>query len=417
MRRLKSLDLIRGAGILVVVVLHASLYQYDGLLDIDFQHPPAVVTTIGFLLMMAGVFAIVSGSSHLFRWTDGISTETTVPREMRRSLLLTGVILIVLNFVYFQALGPTLLDIPDGHHQYSFLNGLIETGHLPAFSWERLFYNTSLSMVGWNCILMGLLAPTLFPSGKVRPGLRTPALLAGIGTVLVLASWIRIFAYPAVDKAVRQPELLVAFLGSALFNKNDPLLPYLGFALIGCAMGHAFAQSISHRKLQLAGGLFSLVWIAAGSIGYILLPDTMLERSVDEMWFAIIVMQVGLFSILVLVVWSLFDANGASAARGARAATVGPLTLCGRSSLTVFIWETPVRSLYAMLWDAVFPGWSGDLPVVILFGLTMAAIWVLVVLLWRRARFIGSMEWVIGRLYAALGRPSDKEEALISAER
>ena len=357
----------------------------------------------------------MSGGSHLFRWTERISAKTAAPREMRRSLLLTGVILIVLNFVYFQALGPTLLDIPGGRHQYAFLNGLIETGRLPVFSWERLFYNTSLSMLGWNCILVGLLAPALFPSGKVRPGLRTPALLAGIGAVLALSSWIRIPAYPAVEQAVKQPDLLVAFLGSALFNKNDPLLPYLGFALIGCALGHAFAQDIPRRRLRLAGGVFSLVWLAAGAIGYILLPDTMLERSVDEMWFAIIVMQVGLFSLLVLVVWSLSDVNGASPARGVRGATAGPLALCGRASLTIFIWETPVRSLYAMLWDAVAPGWSRSIPVVVLFGLTMSAIWVLVVLVWRRARFIGSVEWVVGRLYAAIGRPSAKEEALSPA--
>jgi hypothetical protein len=255
----------------------------------------------------------------------------------------------------------------------------------------------------------------LFPAGKVRSGPRTPLLLAAAGSVLVLASWIRIPLYPVVEQAVKKPDLLTAFMGSALINKNDPLLPYLGFALIGAAMGHAFSQPVPRRRLWLSAGLFALVWLAAGVIGYIALPDTMLERSVDEMWFAIIVMQVGLFSFILLFLWRFTDAR--SGVERAPRDRVGLISLCGRLSLTIFIWETPIRSLYAMLWDRVFPGWSGNIPVVLLFGLSMALVWMAAVRLWNQARFIGSVEWMVGRIYSALGRPSAKEEALASAAR
>lgn len=407
MRRLRSLDLVRGAGILAVVFLHSSLYQYDGLLALDLKNPPPVITVIGFMLMWAGLFAIVSGASHLSAWTGRIATRSADPRRMRRSLLATGALLLVLNLLYFQLLGPTLLDIPGGRHQYSVLNGLIETGRLPRLYWERFFYNTSISMLGWNCILLGLLAPLLFPRGAARPGLRTPALLAGIGSVIVLASYLRLPAYPVVEQAVRGSDLGTAFLGAALFNKNDPLLPYLGFALIGAALGHAFASPAPRRTVTLAATVFGAVWLVAGAVGYVLLPDTMLERSVDEMWYAIIVAQVGLFALLVALSWRFVDARAPAAPR-----RPGPWRLCGCASLTIFTWETPIRSLYARLWDAVFPGWSARIPVVLLFALTMVLIWMGAILLWRRARFVGSMEWLVGRVYAVLGRPSAKEEAL-----
>lgn len=409
MRRLRSLDLIRGAGILAVVFLHASLYQYDGLLALDLRNPPPVITVIGFLLMWAGLFAVVSGASHLFSWTDRLGSGAADPRSMRRSLLISGALLLVLNQAYFQLLGPTLLDIPGGRHQYALLNGLLEAGQAPRLHWQRFFYNTSLSMLGWNCILIGLLAPVLFPRGAARPGLRTPAALAGIGSVLVLASYVRLPLYPIVEKAVDGSDLPTAFLGAALVNKNDPLLPYLGFALIGAALGHAFASPVPRRTVTLAAVLFGAVWLAAGAVGYALLPDTMLERSVDEMWYAIIVAQVGLFVLLVALSWRFVDARAAAAAAPRKA---GLWRLCGSASLTIFTWETPVRSLYARLWDALFPGWSARIPVVLLFALTMVLLWLAAILVWKRARFVGSMEWLVGRIYAALRRPSAKEEAL-----
>jgi hypothetical protein len=268
-------------------------------------------------------------------------------------------------------------------------------------------------MLGWNCILVGLLAPVLFPGGRVKAGLRTSALLAGIGSLLVLASYVRISLYPAVEQAVKKPDLLTAFLGAALVNKNDPLLPFLGFALIGAALGHAFSQDLPRRRLLGAVGLFSLVWLAAGIIGYLALPDTMLERSVDEMWYAIIVLQVGLFSFLLLAVWRFADVLGPWAR--ARRERYGLIILCGRASLTIFFWETPVRSLYALLWDAVYPGWSSRIPVVLLFGLSMSLLWILALQLWKRALLVGSMEWMVGHLYSVLGRRSAKEEALAPA--
>jgi hypothetical protein len=326
---------------------------------------------------------------------------------MRRALLITGVFLLLLNTIYFLFLGPTLLDIPGGHHLYSLLNGLIETGGLPALSWERFFYNTSLSMLGWNCILAGLLSPLLFPRARVRPGLKTPAVLCVAGGILVLASFVRIPLYPIVEEAVKKPDLAVAFLGSVFINKNDPLLPYLGFALIGAALGHAFIQGLTRRRVTVAFGLFGLVWLAAGVVGYLALPDTMLERSVDEMWFTIIVMQVGAFTLLVLGAWLLGDRSPAE-----RRDRPGVIKLCGRASLTIFILETPVRPLVAALWDRLAPGWSAAIPTVLIFASFMALLWIAVLAAWRRARFIGSLEWLIGRLYAAIGRVSAKEEAL-----
>jgi hypothetical protein len=238
-----------------------------------------------------------------------------------------------------------LLDIPKGNHRYSLLNGLIETGSLPRLSWERFFYNTALSMLGWNCIVVGLLAPLIFPQGRTRAGL-----------------------------------------------------------------GHAFSTSVPRSRLSAAAGVFSLIWLAAGVVGYLTLPDTMLERSVDEMWYFIIVGQVGLFVLLVIAAWRLWDSR-AKPKPELMAARSGLLRLCGAASLTIFTLETPVRSLYALLWDALFPGWSANIPVVLIFAAPMTLLWIGVIRLWLAARFVGSVEWLVGRIYSALGRPSSKEEA------
>lgn len=60
----EGLDVLRGIGIFVLLVMHSAFYYFDGLYDLDLNNPPLIVTLIGLMLMFAGVFAMISGLVH-----------------------------------------------------------------------------------------------------------------------------------------------------------------------------------------------------------------------------------------------------------------------------------------------------------------------------------------------------------------
>lgn len=63
-REYKGLDVLRGFGLFVLVTMHTAFYHFAGLYDLDLNNPPLIVTMIGFLLMFAGMFAMISGLVH-----------------------------------------------------------------------------------------------------------------------------------------------------------------------------------------------------------------------------------------------------------------------------------------------------------------------------------------------------------------
>jgi peptidoglycan/LPS O-acetylase OafA/YrhL len=62
-----GLDVLRGLGIFVLLVMHTAFYYFNGLFELDLDNPPLIVTLIGLMLMFAGVFAMISGLVHTYQ--------------------------------------------------------------------------------------------------------------------------------------------------------------------------------------------------------------------------------------------------------------------------------------------------------------------------------------------------------------
>ena len=63
----RGLDFLRGIGIFFLLVMHSAFYYFSGLWDLDLDNPPLIITVIGFLLMFAGLFAMISGAVPAWR--------------------------------------------------------------------------------------------------------------------------------------------------------------------------------------------------------------------------------------------------------------------------------------------------------------------------------------------------------------
>lgn len=413
MQRLKGLDAIRGVGILCVVLLHSATFHFDGITGVNFDDPPLLITVIGFLLMWAGLFALISGAAYGYSTALRVQGQDARPGRILARFWVAGGFALVLHYVYFLVVGPKLLDVVHGNHQYALLPGLIATGSLPAVPVDRLFYSTALSMVAWNLILCGPLIGLLGRWRALRSGWRAGALLGGLGTVVILVSVARIPLYPLAVGAIEQGQVVRAWFWGFVVNKNNPIVPYLGFGLYGAWFGMALANSSSRRRALLSFLGLGIVWLVAGTIGLALLPDTMLERDVDLTWYFIIVFQLGLF--LSLLAGVLFFTDVARISWVDR--LFSPLRTLGTVSLSIFMLETVLSQILVRIGDALSPGWRYAIGPCLAFGALNVLLWVGIVSLWSRSRFRFSMEWCTVQVYRLFGQTSEKLDAATAARR
>jgi len=410
LRRWAAFDVLRGVGIIGVVVLHSSLYHYAKLLQIDFADPPPIVTVIGLLLMWAGLFAVVSSAVNAAQSWRRMSAGETAGRVLRWSLVSGGVML-GFAYAYFLVLGPAILDRVDGNHDYSMLMNLLIRGTWAWPSLNRTLYVDSLVMIAYNLVLVALVLWVLTRRrGVAEPGRVSTALLV-IGGAVVVASYTRIWLYPVVEAAVARGDLATALPLAYLANKNNPVLPFLGFGCVGAALGVRLAGLGDFKRTGRLFALMGAAWLVAGVVGYVTLPDTMLERAVDPMWFYIMVAQVGLFVLLAVGTLRFLDFAPPRRAE-ARARMLAPVRRFGVAALTVFLLETPLSEIATRPLNVLLPGWNETMAGALAFGFGMAAVWGVALWAWERAGLPFPAEALYARLLRALGRPTTKRKAL-----
>lgn len=407
--RLLSLDVIRGIGLVGVVFLHTALYQYGGLFSLDMDNPPVTVTIIGFLLMWAGLFALVSTCAYAIQLYRRMQEHQPIGRLVR-DLIVKGLLVLVLSVVYFMVFGPALVNFDADQYTHSLLGGLLHEGRWTPFSFERLVYVDALVMLAWNVIFFGFFTWLLKP--KFERIQHFSVWLMIIGTVVVFAGAVRIPLFSWYESYIDSSNPFLGWAVSQLVNKNNPILPFLGFGLIGASIGFSVAQDWQRIRRRTVG-LIGLAWLIVGGVTMFLLPDTMLERTIDWTWYAITFVLLGLFILLLVGLQRLFDAPARQALFHRR---LYPLLRFGRVPLTVFFLETPVRELYMHVWNAIWPGWSDTIPVTLMFAASLVGLWAIFLWLWEKASYIGTVEWLLAQVYRWCRVLSDKPSAITTQE-
>lgn len=404
-----GLDVVRGAGIVGVVLMHTAFYHFDGIWEIDFANPPLLITLIGFLLMFAGLFAIVSGFAHASRFEQRLG-EGDRPRRALASRVVPGLFMLAAAYAYFLFTGPGIVHFETQTWNNSVLVELIRTGRFPGWSPERLLYIDSLVMIGMNAILVGLFLSLL---RLVRCEAARRWLTLGAAVAVLVLSLLRIPLYATYLDATESGNRLLVYGLNGLVNKNNPLLPYAAFALFGAWMGLEFARD-ERRSLRRAAGLGGFLFVAGMAL-YVLLPDTMLERAIDAQWYAIMVAQAGLFMLFVCLALWLYDVRKARGAGGTSRLTRFFRRL-GVASLSVYFVESVVSALVFRGIRAAWPGFRLGMYEAVAIGLAFAIAWGVFLVAWEKTGYRFGLERLYCRVMRSVGG-SAKEAKLRPAKR
>lgn len=406
MKRLRSIDALRSTALLGMVLSHAAVYQYARIFEIDFDHPPLAIGLMGFFVLLGGSFIMMSGLVNTFAALGRLEEGTRPSRAAGGNLCLTGAVIVALGWLYGYFFGPATFDFEAGTQALTMINASIRAGAWVFPPATTLLDGSSISVIGWNLVLMGLLLAFLLRGGTERIERARASRYAFLG---VLAAAVFSFAffryrfYPLAGRAITEGRWLRAVLLNLLLEKPYPLLPYFSFAVVGMIIGFAARERAPRRPLLVLLAV-GIVVIVAGVLCMILMPANLAE--VTGSWFSRVVLELGFFMTLGCAALLAGDFRPGRKEPN-RQRFFGTI---GRASLTIYFLQPALTELLARATSALFPGWNDRIGTTLIFAAGNVVLWVAILLAWRRASYRFSVDWAYGKLLGALGRASRRME-------
>lgn len=392
MKRIQAVDFLRGLGVFFVIILHTAFYYFDGIYEVDINNPSLIITLIGFLLMFAGLFAMVSGISHTF-----VFLNTKNPKERIRYMGFAGLFMMIIAYLYFLFTGPGIIHFDSRSMDESLLVSFIRSGSFQPWTLERIFYVDSLVMISFNIWLLALLFMVI---KQVIHHKKAPLYILIFATLFMILSYVRIPLYNVYLDARDGSNYVVMILLNWLVAKNNPIFPFYAFALFGVWIALLLKQN-NFKVLRNWILPVGLSYMVIGLLGYILTPETMLERAIDPTWYFIMVMQIGLFQLFVLLALYVFDFKHVK---------LNPVTRFiyrfGLTGLTPFFFEQLLSAIIFVI-ISQFVTIKLNIPMALAYGFIHVLIWGFILMAWEKKQYKYSIEWMYSSLLNKVS-PSSK---------
>jgi hypothetical protein len=155
-------------------------------------------------------------------------------------------------------------------------------------------------------------------------------------------------------------------------------------------------------KTSIVGGLLFVVGITA----YILLPETMLQRQIDPVWFAIMMAQIGLFMLMIAGFLRFHDFHGRTPGQISHF-----FSRFSKGGLTVFFVESVLSAAIMAILRGFGLTITLDIPLALVYGLVLALGWGSVLILWEKVHYRYGIEYFLSQWLARLA-PSSKKAKL-----
>jgi hypothetical protein len=153
----------------------------------------------------------------------------------------------------------------------------------------------------------------------------------------------------------------------------------------------------------------SLALLTTGALLYTNLPDTMLQRSIDLKWYAVMTAQLGLFLGMILLALWQYNFRRKEDVRHLSFANAF-IYRFGVAGLTVFFLESVVSACIYRVLSLVIPGLHFGLLAALVYGLVLALCWGFVLMLWENIQFRCGLEYFYCRILDRFGESEKRHK-------
>ena len=423
-KRIAALDIMRGLGIMVIVVIHRIHYDWLGMADRAQLHrylagplAPLIVGTI-VLFTMAGIFYLISGLVNAYSlYIRAESAQKTTSRVMQGGIV-TGLWFLLWNYLqrlffmngFVQGPGGAEPEFPAG-----LLTGWLRQEGPVVFRWSQLTEPGTLSVIGIILMAVSVVLGILFRRDGLRRERRIYATLGWLGGIaLALSPFAKYLLMPSYITAYKTGQYALAWLLGPLCQEFG-IFPYLGYGLLGAVTGIALARQEPLPQIRRRNRKFALILLAAGVIG-IVAADR--HTALGERIIGACISYLELAVFLFLTGWAIkFWDEGEEARVARRQQRFTAARRFGMVAFTVYLCEPLLAALIKLGLNAAFgTAWTGNLLLVLAFGFLCLAVWWGLLALWGRWRYAGSLEWLSAAVLRKLARKEIGENTVRDAE-
>ncbi|MCG3221648.1 MAG: hypothetical protein H7641_09745 [Candidatus Heimdallarchaeota archaeon] len=413
-------DYIRAIGIILIIFIHGIVYHYGLIQSLDLENLNPFFMIIYVVLNWAGLFAFISAIVNTYssfkRLENNFRNKVSKPswKAFGMRWIFLGVFFLIMNIAYNYLVGPFQLDLATGDISHSLLPGLIRTGQFYSVAPAKILQGSVFSMLGWNLIIMGIFFTLLFKNEQKFREKRRRIILLILGIVIILISFLRIYLYDDFSNAIDGGNYFVAFLIDIVAGNYFPILPYLGFGLIGAYFGLILTDNPSKKKIRRLIWI-GVGWIVAAIIAFII-PDSVYESLglLDDIFFdyIIVMFEIGFFIVVGIPLLLLFfnkrgDKTNPSNRNKKKISTI--FLRFSTNSLTFFLLERPISETFALILNLIIPGWNNYIWTCILYGLFLILFWFIIAFIWNLFDFKGSFEWLLLKFFKISKYQTDKK--------
>jgi hypothetical protein len=398
-KRIYSVDVIRGIAIMSIVIFHR--FHYDLLAGYMLKRSEWLLSSFLFLMMMAGIFYLVTGMVNGYLLYHRIVLQGQSSKKILLGQLATGLWILLSHYFYrtflMNGFIATRPDV-DLHPPIGQLIGLIRTGKPVPFYLSQVIDPGTLSMIAQAIIITSLIIVLLL---KIKPCHEPKCLyriLATLGTLVMISTpFVRFLCYPLFEHLLSGRH----YLSAALINQvigDFSFFPFIGFACYGAIFGIALANQTNPQKLKRTLIQLSTIWLVIGVTGCILTGGIRFELFISRSFKALVndsfirFIQLSLFLFFIWIGLTIYDFKPEKYKIMQKRFALP--TLFGSLALTVYCFEPLLAELLRKMAFLLYPSWTQHFFAVLLFAFGCLLAWTLILILWRRAGFKGSLEWL-----------------------
>ncbi|MHA1739839.1 MAG: hypothetical protein ACTSXA_15860 [Candidatus Heimdallarchaeota archaeon] len=441
-KRILSFDIIRGWAILGNLMVHFFMLtsEVQGLAEsgnLDQLNAFGYVQ-MGLIVVFGhwrGLFLLISAAVHWYTMTKKL--RQGMPRGViLRQEFLKGVVLWIWAMFFYIFLA-----------EWSLSKSIVETG-TGKVEWFRMYHADQFANIAWAMMILAVVFFILSSNEKLKKP------WVGAVTITVLGL-LFVFPAPYVHQAAidawginfhSEPahisnlgdigwwDYIVRLFTNQFVARESPLMPHFAYSATGAIFGIYISREKPPEKKKFLGWgyglsgasiLFGVFWFLVVDKAYALSFDELIPLMFDfhihPTWY--VFLTIGLLSIVVLTVFASIEFNKKinikrrmRISRMSRRAGFLSLTVYSLASIQAFLrvgmyyifkaFNNPTGITFRQS-HSLSTGWE-------FFMLALElGLWFLILWLWEKGRYIGSIDWLFAAVLKAPGKMKEDKKWLI----